>query len=168
MQVSSAQLGSLARLAAGQLVSPSSADGAPSSSGAAEFNGAATSVADGTGRFGDLTLEEFRCASAGPHDHPAADPCASISSRDCSFFCNGPPPRVCSCSAQPHDTPDSTNLFCCNRPPSIMPRRILIDSMVEERGLHVIEMKACTAHESAVPMEGGQSGRLLRLCGMIL
>ncbi|BDA42736.1 probable ATPase RavA [Coccomyxa sp. Obi] len=59
-QVSSAQLGSLARLAAGQLVSPSSADGTPSSSGGAEFNGAATSVADGTGRFGDLTLEEFR------------------------------------------------------------------------------------------------------------
>ncbi|EIE24598.1 hypothetical protein COCSUDRAFT_40953 [Coccomyxa subellipsoidea C-169] len=58
-QVSSAQLGSLARLAAGQLASPSSGDGAASSSGT-EFNGAATSVADGTGRFSDLTLEEFR------------------------------------------------------------------------------------------------------------
>ncbi len=74
MQVSSAQLGSLARLAAGQLVSPSSADGTPSSSGGAEFNGAATSVADGTGRFGDLTLEEFRCAPAGQQDHPSAHP----------------------------------------------------------------------------------------------
>lgn len=69
-QVSSAQLGSLARLAAGQLASPSTTEGGASSSGA-EFNGAGTSVADGTGRFGDLTLEEFRCAVLLPNSDSA-------------------------------------------------------------------------------------------------
>lgn len=78
-QVSAAQLGSLARLAAGQPLasttssspsgsssngsgSDSSAEGEPSTSGT-EFRGAATSVADGTGRFGELTLDEFRCGT---------------------------------------------------------------------------------------------------------
>lgn len=76
-QVSSAQLGSLARLAAGQpLASTPSTSNSSSSNGSGgdsvaeeeastsgtEFRGAATSVADGTGRFGELTLDEFRCA----------------------------------------------------------------------------------------------------------
>lgn len=92
MQVSSAQLGSLARLAAGQSINTSPGDGATSSGGGAEFNGAATSVADGTGRFGDLTLEEFRCAA--PCQHPSCrhpmlpcQPGAAISMRT---PCSGP------------------------------------------------------------------------------
>ena len=82
VQVSSAQLGSLARLAAGQpLASTTSAPSSSSSNGAGaehasssngtEFRGAATSVAEGSGRFGDLSLDEFRCScrlqAAVPH-----------------------------------------------------------------------------------------------------
>ncbi|CAK0760991.1 hypothetical protein CVIRNUC_002818 [Coccomyxa viridis] len=59
-QVSSAQLGSLARLAAGQL-RPAEEEASGGSNGAAEFNGAATSLADSsTSRFTELTLDEFR------------------------------------------------------------------------------------------------------------